>query len=317
MEHITIDFFFDLPVTEGGWNGVWLVVDRFSKLVKLIPVKKDMSVERLIRQYMIYVYCNYGLPVSIVSDQDPRFDADLWKGLWSIAGTTLHTEAAKHPQTDGQSERTIQTIKQILRMYLNRSGSNWREWLPLVEFWYNSAIHESTGKSPFEIVQGRNPRNPVNAALEVDWTHSNQKAVEIIDEILRTQALWKVVNPQIAWKGRDESTTRQEREVKTRIKKAQNKFKKYYDIKRRPHNIRKEDWVRVNKKDFPPRYFDNDRKETLNSKYSAPVKVLKVKNGSATLEANQDFGKDTRVNVSRLRKVRFRNDTEREALKDN
>jgi hypothetical protein len=74
-------------------------------------------------------------------------------------------------------------------MYLNKSGSNWREWLPLVEFWYNSATHESTGKSPFEIVQGRNPRNPVNAALEVDWTHSNQKAVEIIDEILRTHAL--------------------------------------------------------------------------------------------------------------------------------
>jgi hypothetical protein len=68
MEHITIDFFFDLPVTEGGWNGVWLVVDRFSKLVKLISVKKEMSVERLIRQYMIYVYCNYGLPASIVSD---------------------------------------------------------------------------------------------------------------------------------------------------------------------------------------------------------------------------------------------------------
>jgi hypothetical protein len=77
MEHIIIDFFFNLLVTEGGWNGVWLVVDRFSKLVKLILIKKDMSVERLICQYMIYVYCNYELPVSIVSDQDPRFDTDL------------------------------------------------------------------------------------------------------------------------------------------------------------------------------------------------------------------------------------------------
>jgi hypothetical protein len=98
MKHITIDFFFDLPVTEEGWNGMWLVIDRFSKLVKLIPVMKEMSVKRLIRQYMIYVYCNYGLPASIVLDQDPRFDADLWKELWNIVGTTLHMGVARHPR---------------------------------------------------------------------------------------------------------------------------------------------------------------------------------------------------------------------------
>jgi hypothetical protein len=77
MEHVTMDFFFDLPVTEGGWNGVWLVVDRFSKLVKLIPVKKEMGAERLARQYLKYIYLTYGLPSSIVSDQDPRFNTDL------------------------------------------------------------------------------------------------------------------------------------------------------------------------------------------------------------------------------------------------
>jgi hypothetical protein len=97
--------------------------------------------------------------------------------------------AARYPQTDGQSKCTIQTIKQILWMYLNKSESNWQKWLPLVEFWYNSAVYKSTGKSLFEIVQRRNPKNPINTALEVDWMHSNQKAVEIIDEILRTQTL--------------------------------------------------------------------------------------------------------------------------------
>jgi hypothetical protein len=117
--------------------------------------------------------------------------------------------------------------------------------------------------------------------------------VEIINEILRIQALWKVVNPRIAWKGRDKTTTQQEREVKRKIKLAQNKYKKYYDKKQRLHNIKKGDWVRVNKREFPPRYFTNDRKRTINSKYSVPAKVLKVKNGSATLEANQDFLKDT------------------------
>jgi hypothetical protein len=125
--------------------------------------------------------------------------------------------------------------------------------------------------------------------------------------------LWKVVSLQITWKGRNETTTQQEREVKTKIKIAQNKYKKYYNLKRRPHSIRKGDWVRVTKKIF--------LLDTLtmigNSKYSAPAKVLKVKNGSITLEANRDFGKDTRVNVSRLKMVWFHNKDERETLEDN
>jgi hypothetical protein len=71
-----------------------------------------------------------------------------------MTGTTLHLAAPRHQQTDGQSERTIQTIKQVLKAYLNKADTNWLTWLPMAEFWYNSAIHTSTGKSPFKIVYG-------------------------------------------------------------------------------------------------------------------------------------------------------------------
>jgi Integrase zinc binding domain len=77
MEHIALDFFFDLPTGVEGWDGVMIVVDRFSKLFKLVPVKKSMELEGIIRQYMKYVYCNYELPASIVSDQDLRFNTKL------------------------------------------------------------------------------------------------------------------------------------------------------------------------------------------------------------------------------------------------
>jgi hypothetical protein len=102
IEHITIDFFFDLLVTEERWNSVWLV-DRFSKLVKLISIKKKMSVERLICQYMIYIYCNYELPAFIVSDQDPWFDADLEGTLEYCRNHSTYGSSATSP--DRQSVR--------------------------------------------------------------------------------------------------------------------------------------------------------------------------------------------------------------------
>jgi hypothetical protein len=73
----------------------------------------------------------------------------------------------------------------------------------------------------------------------------------------------------------------------------------------------------VKKEKFPPKYFHNDRKGTLNSKYSTPKKVLKVEKGSATLEVDKDFLKDTRVNVTDLKKVIFRNEEERKTLEEN
>jgi hypothetical protein len=72
----------------------------------------------------------------------------------------------------------------MIRMYLNKAGTNWLNWLPLAEFWYNSATHESTGKSSFEIVQRKNPRNPIDALIEMDWTAENAKVVEVINDLL-------------------------------------------------------------------------------------------------------------------------------------
>jgi hypothetical protein len=91
---------------------------------------------------------------------------------------------ARHQQTDEQSEHTIQTIKQTIRMYLNKAGINWLQWLPIAEFWYNSTTYTSTGKSPFEVVQGRNLRNPIDVTLQIDKTTENTKVVELINKVL-------------------------------------------------------------------------------------------------------------------------------------
>jgi hypothetical protein len=73
-----MDFFFDLPTAVRGYNRVLLVVDRMSKLVKLISLTKGAMGEKVAQLYLKYVYCNYGLPVSIMSNQDTRFTLDFW-----------------------------------------------------------------------------------------------------------------------------------------------------------------------------------------------------------------------------------------------
>jgi hypothetical protein len=170
----------------------------------------------------------------------------------------------------------------------------------MMEFWYNSATHASTGKSPFKMVQGRNPRNLVDATLQINKTAENAKAVEFINEVLRSQALWKCMDSKMEWRERDNTTTKKEKEVRWKIKESQQCFKLYYDKKCRPHNIKANDWVRVSKKGFRNGFFSDDRKATLNTKYSHPAKVLRVIDRTATLQANNDFGKDTRVNVTDL-----------------
>ena len=77
-----MDFFFDLPAADSGYNRVLLVVDCFSKLVKLIPLTKDILASKVTQLYLKYIYCNYRLLISIVSNQDTHFDLEFWQALW-------------------------------------------------------------------------------------------------------------------------------------------------------------------------------------------------------------------------------------------
>jgi hypothetical protein len=145
----------------------------------------------------------------------------------------------------------------------------------------------------------------VDASIKVDWTAENTKAVDNLNKLLRSQATWTIIDPKISWKNRDLTTMKEERKVKQKIGKTQQHQKNYYDKKQRHHAIKHGDWVWVNKKNFPQSYFFDDKKATLNSKYSSPIKVLKVVNGLALLRANKNFKVNTRVNVQDLKWIKF------------
>ena len=100
-------------------------------------------------------------PLSIVSDRDSRFTSHFWSSFQKAMGTRLNLSTAYHPQTDGQSERTIQTMEDMLRACVIDFGGNWDEHLPLIEFSYNNSYHTSINAAPFEALYGRKCRTPV------------------------------------------------------------------------------------------------------------------------------------------------------------
>ena len=109
-EHVTMDFVMGLLRSQRGHDSIWVVVDRLTKSVHFLPIRATDSVDTLSRLYIREIVRLHGVPVSIVSDRDPRFTSRFWQSLQSALDTQLMFSTAFHPQTDGQSERTIQIL---------------------------------------------------------------------------------------------------------------------------------------------------------------------------------------------------------------
>ncbi|GJT13021.1 putative reverse transcriptase domain-containing protein [Tanacetum coccineum] len=158
-ENITMDFVTKLPKTATGQDTIWVIVDRLTKSAHFLPIREDDTLEKLKRQYLKEVVSTHGVPVSIISDRDGRFTSHFWKTLNKALGTRLDMSTAYHPQTDGQIERTIQMLEDMLRACVLDFGKGWDKHLPLVEFSYNNSYHTSIKAAPFEALTSSNTRN--------------------------------------------------------------------------------------------------------------------------------------------------------------
>nr|GFB78509.1 putative reverse transcriptase domain-containing protein [Tanacetum cinerariifolium] len=110
-----------------------------TKSAHFLPIREDYKAEKLARIYINEIVARHGVPVSIISDRDGRFASHLWQALQVVLGTKLHMSTAYHPETDGQSERTIQTLEDMLRACVMDFGGSWDTHLLLVEFSYNNS----------------------------------------------------------------------------------------------------------------------------------------------------------------------------------
>nr|GEY41358.1 reverse transcriptase domain-containing protein [Tanacetum cinerariifolium] len=190
-EKITMDFVLGLPRTLSGYDSIWVIVDCLTKSVHFLPMKKTDSIKKLAQLYLKEIVYRNGVPVSIISDRDSLFTSRFWKTLQNVLGTQLNLSIAYHPETDGQSERTIQTLEDMLRACAIDSGNSWDRHLPLVEFSYNNSYHASIKAAPFEALYGRKCRSPTKNMVipleEVqldDKLHFIEEPVEIMDREL-------------------------------------------------------------------------------------------------------------------------------------
>ena len=123
-EHVTMDFVTHFPRTPQGHDAVWVIVDRLTKSAQFLAVWMTFTLERFYRLYIREIVRLHGVPVSIVSNSDPRFTVHFWKSFQKAMGTWLTMSTTFHPRTDGQSERTIQVLEDMLRAcVLDHKGS--------------------------------------------------------------------------------------------------------------------------------------------------------------------------------------------------
>ena len=150
-----MDFVTHLPRTLRGHGAVWVIVGRLTKSAHFFAVRMTFTLEEFCRLYIREIVQLNGILVCIVSYQDPRFTTHFWKSFQRVMGIQLMMSTTFHPQTNGQLERTIQSLEDMPRAcVLNLKGSL-EEHLPLVEFTYNNSYQVSIQMAPYEELYGR------------------------------------------------------------------------------------------------------------------------------------------------------------------
>jgi hypothetical protein len=147
-EDISMDFIVGLPRTAKGYDSIWVIVDRLTKIAHFLPVKTIHPVTVYAQLYI----------ARILSDRGPQFISKFWEELHKSLGTKLFHSSAYHPQTSGQTERVNQLLEDMLQACVLEFPQKWDECLPLAEFSYNNSYQESIKMAPFEALYGRRCR---------------------------------------------------------------------------------------------------------------------------------------------------------------
>ncbi|GJY23324.1 putative reverse transcriptase domain-containing protein [Tanacetum coccineum] len=132
-DNITMDFITKLPKSSQGFDTIWVIVDRLTKSAHFLPIRENDPLDKLARLYLNRIVARHRIPVSIICDRDGRFTSNFWKSFQKALGTDISMSTAYHPETDGQSERTIQTLEDMLRACVIDFGKG-RGWGSLTDW---------------------------------------------------------------------------------------------------------------------------------------------------------------------------------------
>jgi hypothetical protein len=249
-EEIGMDFIVGLPHTRDGYDFIWVIVDRLTKVAHFIPMKTTYSGAQLTHLYMSRIVCLHGIPKKIVADRGTQFTSRFWKRLHKSMDTKLNFSSAYHPQTDGHRERTNQVLEDMLRACALKYGKGWDKSLPHAEFSYNNSYQASLKMAPFEALYGRKCRKPLY------WNQTGESqlfGLEILQE-----------------------AEKQVHIIRENLKTAQSRQKSYADNRRRELTFEVRDFVYL--KVFPMRGMKRFKvKGKLSPRYIGPFKILERK----------------------------------------
>jgi hypothetical protein len=160
-EEIRMDFIVGLPHTQTGYDLIWIIVDRLTKVAHFISVEITYSGAKLVELYMSRIVCLHEVQKKIMSDRGSQFTSKFWEKLHESMDTKLNFSSTYHPQTDGQTDRTNQILEDMLRAFALKYKKSWDKSLPYVKFSYNNSYQVSIEMAPFETLYGRQCRTPL------------------------------------------------------------------------------------------------------------------------------------------------------------
>ena len=160
-DRIIMDFVVGLPVTERKHDSIWVVVDRFTKSAHFLPMRINYSLDKQTELHIREIVQLHEIPISIISNRDPRFTSRFWGKLQEALGTQLNFSIAFHSQTNGQSERVIQMLEDMLRSCVIDYEGSWDRHIPLVEFVCNNSFQSSIGMTLYEALYIREMKNTI------------------------------------------------------------------------------------------------------------------------------------------------------------
>ncbi|KAK9098285.1 hypothetical protein Syun_025330 [Stephania yunnanensis] len=205
-EDIAKDFVRGLPRTVHRHDSIWVIVDRLTKSAHFIPVATHYTFGQLNVLFERKIIRLHGVPLTITSDRDAMYTSRMWRSMQEQYGTRLQFSTAFNPQTNGQTERFIQTLEDMLRACVLEFGGSWEEYLLLCEFAYNNNYQASIEMAPFEALYGRPCRSPSC------WAEPEDR---------------NLLGPEIVV-----DHTEKVRQIRQKLKGAQERQKKYADMYR-------------------------------------------------------------------------------------
>nr|GEU43385.1 putative reverse transcriptase domain-containing protein [Tanacetum cinerariifolium] len=246
-DNITMDFVTKLSKSSQGLDTIWVTVGRLTKSAHFMPIRENEPLDKLATLYLDRIVTRHGTPVSIIRDRDGRFTSNFWKTFQKALGTNLDMSTAYHPEIDGQSERTNQTLEDMLRACVIDFRKGWVKHLPLVEFSYNNSYHASIKVALYEALYGQKCRSPVC------WAEVGEA---------------QLTGPEMI-----QETTKKIIMIKQRIQVAQDRQKSYADRKQKPMEFKVRDKVMLKVSPWKGvvRFIKRGK---LNPRYIGPFKVL-------------------------------------------